>query len=156
VFSVSPMSVSWPPVSSYMISSLSPTSCFFLSLRCIWFSSVICSRSVSYQKGIRVFIPGGKRSRREVYHSPPSSSKAMNAWSYTSTPGYVFTTWCLIKYVTLLHGVVLCSAERELYLCVTFVRKHSLFSFLTVTDQASRPYKLLTLQVHNSHCHVSR
>jgi hypothetical protein len=34
--------------------------------------------------------PGVKRPRREADHSPPSSSEVKNAWSYTSTPQYVY------------------------------------------------------------------
>jgi hypothetical protein len=34
---------------------------------------------------------------READHSPPSSAEARNEWSYTSTPSYIFMTWCLIK-----------------------------------------------------------
>jgi hypothetical protein len=41
-------------------------------------------------------------------HSPPSSAKVMNAWSYTSTPPYVFTAWCIVKHSIHLHGMVLC------------------------------------------------
>jgi hypothetical protein len=41
---------------------------------------------------------GVKRQEREADHSPPSSAEVKNAWSYTSTPPYVFMTWCLIKH----------------------------------------------------------
>jgi len=47
---------------------------------------------------------------READHSPPSSDEIKNAWSYTSTSlsrEYVFIVWCLIKYRTRLHGMVL-------------------------------------------------
>jgi hypothetical protein len=27
-----------------------------------------------------------------------SSAKAMNVWSYTASPPYIFIPWCLIKY----------------------------------------------------------
>jgi hypothetical protein len=30
-------------------------------------------------------------------NSPPSSADVKNAWSYTSTPQYVFMAWCLVK-----------------------------------------------------------
>jgi hypothetical protein len=33
----------------------------------------------------------------EADHSPPSSAKVKNAWSYTSTPQYVFMAWYLVK-----------------------------------------------------------
>jgi hypothetical protein len=31
-------------------------------------------------------------------HSPPSSAEVNKAWSYTSTPQYVFVVWCLVKH----------------------------------------------------------
>jgi hypothetical protein len=34
----------------------------------------------------------------EANHSPPSSAEVKNAWSYTSTPQYVFMAWCLVKH----------------------------------------------------------
>jgi hypothetical protein len=43
-------------------------------------------------------IPGVKRPEREADHSPPSSTEVKNAWSYTSTPLYVFMTWRLVKH----------------------------------------------------------
>jgi hypothetical protein len=33
----------------------------------------------------------------EADHSPPSSSEVKNAWSYASTPLYVFMAWYLVK-----------------------------------------------------------
>jgi hypothetical protein len=41
---------------------------------------------------------GVKRPGREADHSPPSSAEVKNAWSYTSTPKYVFMAWCLVKH----------------------------------------------------------
>jgi len=41
---------------------------------------------------------GIKRPGREVGHSPPSSAEVKNAWSYTSTPTYVFVPWGLVKH----------------------------------------------------------
>jgi hypothetical protein len=38
-----------------------------------------------------------KRPGSEADNSPPSSAKVKNAWSYTSTPQYVFMAWCLVK-----------------------------------------------------------
>jgi hypothetical protein len=35
---------------------------------------------------------------READHSPPSSAEVQSAWSYTSTPLYVFTALCLVKH----------------------------------------------------------
>jgi hypothetical protein len=34
----------------------------------------------------------------EADHSPSSSAKVKNAWSYTFTPLYVFIAWCVIKH----------------------------------------------------------
>jgi len=36
--------------------------------------------------------PGEKRLGLEADHSPPSVAEVKNAWSYTSTPAYVFIT----------------------------------------------------------------
>jgi hypothetical protein len=41
---------------------------------------------------------GIKRPERKADHSPPSSAEVKNAWSYTSTPQYVFMAWCLVKH----------------------------------------------------------
>jgi len=57
---------------------------------------------------VRLLFPGVKRPEREADHSPPSSTKVKNAWSYTSTHPYVCMTWCLAKYRIRLHGAVLC------------------------------------------------
>jgi hypothetical protein len=45
--------------------------------------------------GTRGSFPGGKAARHEADHSPPSGTKVKNAWSYTSTPQYIFMAWCL-------------------------------------------------------------
>jgi hypothetical protein len=42
-------------------------------------------------------FPGVKRPGREADHSPQSSAVVKNAWSYTSTPQYVFMAWCFVK-----------------------------------------------------------
>jgi hypothetical protein len=39
-----------------------------------------------------------KQPEHEAYHSPPSSAVVKNAWSYTSTPQYVFMAWRLVKH----------------------------------------------------------
>jgi hypothetical protein len=44
---------------------------------------------------------GVKRPGHEADRSPPSSAELKNAWSYTSTPQYVFIAWCLITGTTL-------------------------------------------------------
>jgi hypothetical protein len=45
-----------------------------------------------------VLSPGVKRPRREADHSPATSAEVKNAWSYTSTPQYVFMAWCLVRH----------------------------------------------------------
>jgi hypothetical protein len=49
--------------------------------------------------------PSVKRPVREADHLPPSSTEVKNAWRYTSTPSYVFMTWCLVQYRMRLHIV---------------------------------------------------
>jgi hypothetical protein len=49
--------------------------------------------------------PEVKRPGREADHSPPSSAEVKNAWSYTSTPQYVFMASRLIT-LGLRHHVV--------------------------------------------------
>jgi hypothetical protein len=42
--------------------------------------------------------PGVKLQELEADHWPPSSVDVNNAFSYTSTPAYVFMAWYLVKY----------------------------------------------------------
>jgi hypothetical protein len=42
-------------------------------------------------------LPGLKRPGCETVYSQPSSTEVKNAWSYTSTPPYVFLAWYLFK-----------------------------------------------------------
>jgi hypothetical protein len=52
------------------------------------------AHSASYPIGSGRLIPRGvKRPCREADHLPPSSAEVKNAWSYTSTPPYVFMMW---------------------------------------------------------------
>jgi hypothetical protein len=53
------------------------------------------AQPASYPMGTRGSFPWVKRPEREADHSPPSSAKVKNAWSYTST------------HHIRLHGVVL-------------------------------------------------
>jgi hypothetical protein len=64
-----------------------------LSFERIWVSMVVVSHLASYPMGTRDSFAGG-----EADHSPPSSAELKNAWSYTSTPQYVFIAWCLVKH----------------------------------------------------------
>jgi len=43
-------------------------------------------------------LRNGKRPWSKAVHSPPSSAKFMNAWSYTRISQYVFIAWCLVKH----------------------------------------------------------
>jgi hypothetical protein len=60
------------------------------------------------------WIPGAlslgiKGPGREADHSPPSNAEVKNAWSYTSTPQYVFMAWCLVNHrdnFTFLHLIL--------------------------------------------------
>jgi hypothetical protein len=68
---------------------------------------------------------GEKRPGREADHSPPSSAEVKNAWSYTSTPQYVFMAWCLVKHRDnfnfYLYPVVKVNSSNLLFtLCLTF------------------------------------
>jgi hypothetical protein len=53
----------------------------------------------SYPMGNRGSFPGEgvKRLEHEADHSPPSSSKVKNEWSYTSTPQYGLLAWCSVS-----------------------------------------------------------
>jgi hypothetical protein len=42
--------------------------------------------------------PGSKAVGAWSWPLPPSGAEFKNAWSYTSTPPYVFIAWCLIKH----------------------------------------------------------
>jgi hypothetical protein len=51
--------------------------------------------------GMGLLSPRIKRSEYEAQHSLPSSAEVTNAWSYTSTPPYVFTIDILKERVNL-------------------------------------------------------
>jgi hypothetical protein len=48
--------------------------------------------------GTRGYFPEGKAAGREADYSNPPSAEVKNAWSYTSTPQYVFMVWCPVKH----------------------------------------------------------
>jgi hypothetical protein len=74
-----------------------------LSLSSILILSCFCVRSrrgptqppIQWVPGI--IPPYIKRPGREADHSPPSSAKIKNAWSYTSTPQYASLAWCSVN-----------------------------------------------------------
>jgi hypothetical protein len=51
----------------------------------------------SYPMSTWAFSLGVKWPGRKADYSPPSSAEAKNAWSYASTPQYVFMVWCSVK-----------------------------------------------------------
>jgi hypothetical protein len=64
------------------------------------YTVVHCSGAhpASYPMGTGVSFPGVKRPEHEANHSPTAGVEVKNAWSYTSTPQYVFMSWCLVKH----------------------------------------------------------
>jgi hypothetical protein len=75
-----------------------------------------------------------RRPGREADHSPPSSAEVKNAWSYTSTPQYVFMTWCLVKHrdnftFTFILYYIILYYNTVLY----YSKKQSPFTWLTTT-----------------------
>jgi hypothetical protein len=51
---------------------------------------------------------GIKQPVREADHLPPSSAKVKNAWSYNSTPKYVFMAWCLVNHRDFIYTCMTC------------------------------------------------
>jgi len=87
----------------YSIFSSSLLNFFFLFT--FFFINFLLSFFLSLQPTqLDVVSLGVKRPRREADHSPPSNAEVKNAWSYISTPQYVFLAWCLIKQWICLHG----------------------------------------------------
>jgi hypothetical protein len=71
-----------------------------------------------------------KRSGREADHSPPSSAGVKNAWSYNSTPPYVFKALCSVKQSTgtTLPYLIACRKsslfKQRCFSCVRTTTKH--------------------------------
>jgi hypothetical protein len=57
--------------------------------------------------------PGVRRPESEADHSPPSTAEVKFAWSYTSTPPYVFMAYCLSIGITLSLPLYLFKVDRE-------------------------------------------
>jgi len=68
------------------------------------------SNTAKCSNGNRAVSPGLKRTECAPDHTRRSSVEVKNSWSYTSTPPYVFMTWCLAKYTMSFHTVVLSKA----------------------------------------------
>jgi hypothetical protein len=58
--------------------------------------SFVTNNIRDYVQCLGALIPGIRQPGREGDYSPLSSA-AKNAWSYNSTPQYIFMVWCLIK-----------------------------------------------------------
>jgi hypothetical protein len=71
------------------------------------FQTVSGAHTASCPMGTGASYPGVKQLGCEADHSPPSSVEVENAWSYASTPHYVFIAWFLFKQELHLHGMVL-------------------------------------------------
>jgi hypothetical protein len=54
--------------------------------------------SASYSMDTEDLSPGVKRPKCEPDLSPPSNADVKDAWSYNSTPPYIFMVWSLIKH----------------------------------------------------------
>jgi hypothetical protein len=83
--------------------------------------------------GTRDFSLGVKRPGREADHSRPSSAEVKNAWSYTSTPQYVFMACCLLEY-------------RDNFTCIDYV------DFITYVIMLSVLYDYICSEVFLCFC----
>jgi hypothetical protein len=83
-----------------------------LSFGRIWVSIGVVRHPVPIQWVPRTLSLGVKRPGREADHSPPSSAEVKNAWSYTSTPQYVFMAWCLVKHRDAFLSYQICRLYR--------------------------------------------
>jgi len=63
------------------------------------------AHSGSHPMGTRGSFPMIKRLRGEADHSSEFSAEVKNAWSYTSTPQYVFKACCLVQQWLRTYGV---------------------------------------------------
>jgi hypothetical protein len=52
----------------------------------------------SIQWILGTLTPRVKQLGHKADYSPPSSAEVKNAWSYASTPPYIFMACCLVKY----------------------------------------------------------
>jgi hypothetical protein len=104
---------------------------------------------------------GVKRPGREADHSPPSSAKVKNAWSYTSTPQYAFMAWCLVKhrdtftFTFTVNTAEYFLPEHHAFLKELFINFRALLPFLMpiIPPRQGIPYKLSSncLMYHPGH-----
>jgi hypothetical protein len=82
----------------------------------------VTATSVSYPMGKGDTYSVLKRLGREDDYSPPSSSADFkNAWSYASTPHYVFMAQCLSTQWIRFHGLIFSHAQVKLYLYLIII-----------------------------------
>jgi hypothetical protein len=86
---------------------------------------------VSTQPPIQ-WVPGAisvgvQRPGREADHSPPSNAEVKNAWSYTSTPQYVFMAWCLAKHRDIFTLVVVAIFSLQVFNGLSFLNHISTY-----------------------------
>jgi hypothetical protein len=69
------------------------------------------------------WVPGIKRPGREAEHSPPFSANVKNAWSYISTPPYVYMASLSDKYIHISSDLIFESLKCfEIYVQCSYVR----------------------------------
>jgi hypothetical protein len=67
----------------------------------------------------------------EADHSSLSNVEVNNVWSHTSTPQYIFMTWCFIKQECVFYGVV--HKYRDTFVFLPFILCSSLMVLLCQT-----------------------
>jgi hypothetical protein len=88
---------------------------------------------------------GVKQLRYEADHLPPSSAEVKNAWSYTSTPPYVFMAWCLVKhrdnftfiFISISNAKI--TKNSSVFSNSEYLRKITLFKKILSSKQIHRP-----------------
>jgi hypothetical protein len=98
------------------------------------------------------FSLGVKRPGRGADHSPPPNAEVKNAWSYTSTPQYVFMAWCLFKhrdnftsYPTL---IILCSLMLSKLHTYDYIFRHIyIYIYIYIHTHISDGTYTCTLQI---------
>jgi hypothetical protein len=73
------------------------------------------------QWALGVLSFGVKQPGHDADYSPPTSAKVKNAWSYTSTPQYVFMAWHLVKHSLPCLSLSDLSYQEEISFCGAMV-----------------------------------
>jgi hypothetical protein len=98
----------------------------------------------SYPMGTRGFCPEVKRPGREADHSLPSTAEVRNAWSYNSSPPYVFMAWNSVKHreKLLLIYITLFSLCSEYKFGTLPLRQPALWDYVHFTINNTRNVKV--------------